>query len=149
MKKIITGLALSLLTACAQGTYDDLGQTEKGALLGGGLGAGLGAIVGNQSDNTGAGALIGGAGGALAGGLIGRELDRGREENVRDRYARDRARYEEERRRELAQQRELSRDDYAGYDDRADFGGTDYGRYGTDDYDSRYEYDRDYNDRYY
>jgi len=45
--------------------------TQQGALLGGGTGAGIGAIIGHQKGKTAEGALIGGAVGALAGGLIG------------------------------------------------------------------------------
>ncbi len=46
--------------------------TQQGALMGGALGAGAGAIIGNQVHHQGGnGALIGAAGGALAGALIG------------------------------------------------------------------------------
>ena len=44
---------------------------EKGALAGGALGAGMGAIIGNQVGHQGSGALIGGA---LGGGLIGVQM---------------------------------------------------------------------------
>ena len=44
-------------------------------MLGGLLGAGTGAIVGNQSDNAGAGTAIGAGLGALGGGLIGHALE--------------------------------------------------------------------------
>jgi len=53
--------------------------TQQGAILGGALGAGAGAIIGNQSHGrTGEGALIGAAGGALAGALIGDQVDENR-----------------------------------------------------------------------
>jgi hypothetical protein len=45
--------------------------TQKGALLGGGIGAGTGAIIGHQKGKTAKGALIGGAAGAAIGGLLG------------------------------------------------------------------------------
>ncbi len=50
--------------------------TQKGALAGGGLGAGLGAIIGHQSKHTGEGALIGGGLGALGGALLGEQMDK-------------------------------------------------------------------------
>ena len=45
--------------------------TQQGALLGGGTGAGIGAIIGHQKGKTAQGALIGGVAGAALGGLIG------------------------------------------------------------------------------
>src|SRR5947209_1134356 len=71
-----------------------------GALIGGGTGAALGAIIGHNSHgHTAGGALVGGAVGALAGGLIGGAADaqehRYREAHY-DRYDRDdRPRYYE------------------------------------------------------
>ena len=50
-------------------------KTTQGAVLGGLLGAGTGAIVGNQSDHAGAGTAIGAALGALGGGLVGHALE--------------------------------------------------------------------------
>jgi uncharacterized protein YcfJ len=48
--------------------------TEKGAAIGGGSGAIIGGVVGNQlGHNTAAGIAIGAVGGALLGGLIGSE----------------------------------------------------------------------------
>lgn len=65
--------ALTIVFAgCEAGT---IRKREAGALGGGALGAGLGAIVGNQVGNTGAGVAIGGAFGALSGALIGNEMD--------------------------------------------------------------------------
>lgn len=64
-------------------------KAETGALIGGAAGAGLGAIIGNQSHGRGgAGALIGGAAGALGGAIVGNEMDKadrraqGRSESV-------------------------------------------------------------------
>ena len=60
------GLAAFVLPAC-QTT-----PTQQGALLGGAVGAGAGAIIGNQSHGRGGeGALIGAGAGALTGALIG------------------------------------------------------------------------------
>ena len=65
MKKyIITSLAA---IALATGCMGPMNNTEKGALGGGVIGAGLGAIIGNQSGEAGKGALIGGAAGAILG----------------------------------------------------------------------------------
>ena len=53
-----------------------MNNTEKGALGGGVIGAGLGAIIGNQSGEAGKGALIGGAAGAILGGAAGNAKDK-------------------------------------------------------------------------
>ena len=53
--------------------------TQQGALLGGALGAGAGAIIGHQQGNQGEGALIGAAAGALTGALIGDQVDERRD----------------------------------------------------------------------
>lgn len=50
-------------------------KTTQGAVLGGLLGAGTGAIIGNQSDHAGAGTAIGAGLGALGGGLIGKAME--------------------------------------------------------------------------
>ena len=50
-------------------------RSDQGALLGGLGGAGLGALVGSASGNTGAGAAIGGVAGALSGAAVGGALD--------------------------------------------------------------------------
>ncbi len=74
MKKyIITGMtAAVILTGCA----GPMNNTERGAVTGTVLGAGLGAIIGNQSVEAGKGALLGGAAGALLGGGIGNAKDK-------------------------------------------------------------------------
>jgi hypothetical protein len=69
----LAGLALMpslLVCGC-----ESMSNGEKGALAGGGIGAGTGAIIGSATHNTGAGAVIGGAVGALAGGLTGHAID--------------------------------------------------------------------------
>ena len=59
-------LAASVLTGC------ETTPTQQGALMGGALGAGAGAIIGNQNHHrSGEGALIGAGVGALTGALIG------------------------------------------------------------------------------
>lgn len=52
--------------------------TQSGALAGGALGAGTGAVIGHQVGRGIEGALIGGAVGAVSGGLIGHEIDKTR-----------------------------------------------------------------------
>ncbi|NIA13862.1 MAG: glycine zipper 2TM domain-containing protein [Nitrospiraceae bacterium] len=53
--------------------------TQQGAVLGGALGAGAGAIIGNQSGHSGEGALIGAAAGGLTGALVGDQVDENRQ----------------------------------------------------------------------
>jgi outer membrane protein OmpA-like peptidoglycan-associated protein len=69
-------LPLLIVSGCAgQGGMENVIKTDTGksALLGGGGGAAIGAIV--DSANPWAGALIGAAGGALTGGLVGHFMD--------------------------------------------------------------------------
>ncbi len=49
--------------------------TQKGALVGGAVGAGSGAIIGHQAGDSGRGALIGAGIGALTGALVGDFVD--------------------------------------------------------------------------
>ncbi len=67
---IWTMMAMVLGTGC-QSPY----HADQGALFGGLVGAGSGAIIGNQLGNTGAGAAIGGALGAITGAAVGSGLD--------------------------------------------------------------------------
>lgn len=64
--------AATLLTGCVT-PYGEPDRTATGALVGGGSGAALGAILGGR--HSGEGALIGGAIGAITGGLIGHSMD--------------------------------------------------------------------------
>ena len=68
----VVTLGAALSTGCASG---GLGKREMGALGGGALGAGAGALIGNQSGNAGAGAAIGGALGVLGGAVVGDQLE--------------------------------------------------------------------------
>src|SRR3954451_1632774 len=63
-------ILMVVFSACSQ----PLSTREKGALVGGGLGAASGAIIGAAVGAPGPGAAIGGAMGALSGGLIGDQL---------------------------------------------------------------------------
>jgi outer membrane lipoprotein SlyB len=59
-------------------------RTASGALGGGVLGAGTGAIIGSATGDAGAGAAIGGALGALTGGIIGRSIDEAQRETLQE-----------------------------------------------------------------
>ena len=71
-KRFVSVLMMSLLLTCGCST---MSETEKGAGLGGVIGAGTGALIGNATGHTGAGALIGAGVGAVSGGLIGHAVD--------------------------------------------------------------------------
>lgn len=64
-------LVISLLLGGCASPY----HADRGALVGGLTGAGVGALVGNAVGHTGAGAVIGGAVGTLGGAAIGSEMD--------------------------------------------------------------------------
>ncbi|HWA98819.1 MAG TPA: glycine zipper domain-containing protein [Pirellulales bacterium] len=73
LSKLARPVTLPLLVmaaGCASPYY-----TDRGALLGGAGGAGVGALVGSASGHAGTGALIGAGVGALSGGLVGNGLD--------------------------------------------------------------------------
>ena len=78
MKKLIV-CSMLLITLVASGCNTT--PTQDGAVLGGALGAGAGAIIGNQSGHAGEGALIGAAAGALTGALVGDQVDERRQRN--------------------------------------------------------------------
>ena len=67
MKKVVSVVVLGfLVVGCATAT-----PTQKGAVAGSAIGAGLGAIIGHQSGDTAKGALVGAAAGGLGGALLG------------------------------------------------------------------------------
>lgn len=66
---IVAVLAASVAVGC------NTTPTQQGAIAGGAVGAGAGAIIGNQSGKSGEGALIGAGVGALGGALIGDQVD--------------------------------------------------------------------------
>ncbi len=78
----LTALAATLAVGC----YTPEGQPDRtatGALTGGAIGAGTGAIIGNYAGhNTAGGAAIGGAIGALTGGIIGHSIDEQQRETL-------------------------------------------------------------------
>lgn len=68
---------LVIVAVCAAGLASGCNTTptQEGAITGGVLGAGAGAIIGHQSGKAGEGALIGAGAGALGGALIGDQVD--------------------------------------------------------------------------
>ena len=72
---VIAAACALVLTGCeAMGTAAQ-SKTVQGAALGSAVGAGAGAIVGNQTGHAGAGTAIGAGIGALGGGLIGHGME--------------------------------------------------------------------------
>lgn len=71
---VITAVLAALCVGC------ETTPVQQGALLGGALGAGAGAIIGNQVHHQGgSGALIGGAAGALTGAIVGDQVEKSRQ----------------------------------------------------------------------
>lgn len=74
----VLGIAAAIFAAGCETT-----PTQQGALTGAAIGAGAGAIIGNQVDGkSGEGALIGAGLGALSGALIGDRIDENRSRRV-------------------------------------------------------------------
>ena len=73
MKRIATAIGAIFVAASLSSCYAP--HTKEGAVVGGLIGAGTGAIIGNQSCRPLEGAAIGGAVGALGGALIGSAQD--------------------------------------------------------------------------
>ncbi len=79
LKKITFGLML-LATVSIIGASCKMNKTRKGALIGTGGGAVIGAVIGRASGNTALGALIGATVGGATGAVIGRKMDKQAEE---------------------------------------------------------------------
>ncbi|MGA2172797.1 MAG: glycine zipper domain-containing protein [Sedimentisphaerales bacterium] len=73
MVSIPLAVACSVVLAFSVGCEN---SAQNDALIGSGIGAGAGAIIGHQSGKTGQGALIGGGAGAVGGYLVGNEQDK-------------------------------------------------------------------------
>jgi outer membrane protein OmpA-like peptidoglycan-associated protein len=71
----VTTLGTSGLAGCAS-----LNSTERGAVVGTGTGAAIGAVIGKNTGSTARGAIIGAVVGGAAGAIIGRQMDRQAEE---------------------------------------------------------------------
>jgi osmotically inducible lipoprotein OsmB len=144
MKRLIGVLSLTILLG---GCAAPLTAREKGALGGGALGAGAGAIIGNAMGDhrTGKGALIGGALGALGGAAVGDQMEGQNQRQNAQASDLEQQRLEIERqRRELD---DMRRDRYGdrGYDSRRS--DPNYDRRSDPNYDRGYDRsssDRDY-----
>ena len=76
VRMLVSLCVLAALTGCESMGTAAQSKTVQGATLGGLLGAGTGAIIGNQKGHhAGAGTAIGAGLGALGGGLIGKALE--------------------------------------------------------------------------
>jgi outer membrane protein OmpA-like peptidoglycan-associated protein len=71
VRTVLLAISVLFLASCASG---GLGKREAGALGGGALGAGAGALIGHATGNTAAGAAIGGALGAVSGAVVGDQI---------------------------------------------------------------------------
>lgn len=72
---VVSAICAIALMGCEQMGTAAQSKTTQGAVLGGLVGAGTGAIIGNQSDHPGAGTAIGAGIGALSGALIGHAME--------------------------------------------------------------------------
>lgn len=72
---ILVGIGTGVI-GCATGPNGKTSKAPTGAVIGSLAGAGLGAIIGHQSGETGAGAAIGAAVGGAGGYVIGNEQDK-------------------------------------------------------------------------
>jgi len=78
--RIVSGLVILPLVAVAVAGCESVGtaaqsKRNQGALLGSLLGAGTGAIIGNQTGHAGVGTAIGAGLGALGGGMMGNAME--------------------------------------------------------------------------
>lgn len=76
MKMRILSVATLAALVVALGSGCNTTPVQDGAVVGGALGAGAGAIIGHQTGRQGEGALIGAAAGALTGALVGDQVDK-------------------------------------------------------------------------
>ena len=83
LKRVVAVGALCVMATGCQ----NMNNTEKGAVIGGASGAGLGAIIGHQTGNRDLGALIGGGAGALMGGAMGKAKDNAEERDMYRQHA--------------------------------------------------------------
>ena len=101
-KAVVIVMVFAMMLALVGCAGEPLSTREKGTLVGGGLGAATGAIIGSAVGAPGAGAAIGGGLGAVGGALVGNELQN---HEVHERQIE--ARLEEQRREIERQRREL------------------------------------------
>jgi hypothetical protein len=84
MKRCFAVIASFALLAC--GCQSANNKAGEGTVVGGVLGAGAGAIIGNQSHHAAGGALIGGALGALGGALVGSNVPKNQQPQAQAGY---------------------------------------------------------------
>ncbi len=83
---LVCTVAMVALAGCESMGTAAQSKTNQGAVLGGLLGAGTGAIIGNQTHHAGAGTAIGAALGALGGGLVGHGMEEQSQAAQRQQY---------------------------------------------------------------
>ena len=71
----VAALAIFTVGAVGCSTWENMGNRERGAVIGAGAGGVAGGVIGNQVGNTAAGAIIGAAVGGAAGAIIGHQMD--------------------------------------------------------------------------
>src|ERR1700675_2501485 len=98
------GMVTLAFVVAVSGCSQPLSTREKGTLMGGGLGAATGSIIGAAVGSPGAGAAIGGGLGAVTGALVGNEL-----QNHEDREQQIEARLRAQQREIEQQRREIER----------------------------------------
>lgn len=72
---LVIGLLAVALSGCESIGTAAQSKTTQGGLLGSALGAGAGAIIGNQTGHAGAGTAIGAGLGALGGAMVGHAME--------------------------------------------------------------------------
>ena len=75
MTAVVVAVGLVAAIGCESMGTAAQSKRNQGAVLGGLLGAGTGAIIGNQTGHAGAGTAIGAGLGALGGGLLGNSME--------------------------------------------------------------------------
>ena len=101
MRRVMRGIAFFAILALVASCSEPLSTREKSTLVGGGLGAATGAIIGAAVGNPGAGAAIGGALGAGTGALVGDQFQK------RDNELAESQKQIGEQQQELARNRQL------------------------------------------
>lgn len=80
MKRVKTGLIITLAAAILSGGCASMNKTQKGAAVGTAAGGAMGAVIGKAAGNTAMGAIIGAAIGGASGAVIGKQMDKQAEE---------------------------------------------------------------------
>lgn len=91
-------IALLLVVSMASGCYGpSVSHRNEGMMVGGVLGAGTGAVVGNQLGSPATGAIIGGVSGATIGNIVGSGQDRSEARRAQQRRVIERQAIEKKR----------------------------------------------------